>query len=111
MAAPISDKVNLSEAFSAFSDHWSPQLVGEVNDFQVKLAKFSGDFVWHHHDDEDELFMVVSGRLLMRFRDREVWVEEGEFIIVPAGVEHCPSAPEEAHVILLEKGTIVRTGD
>jgi mannose-6-phosphate isomerase-like protein (cupin superfamily) len=105
------EKVNLSQKFSVFSDYWSPRIAGEVNDSYVKLVKFQGEFVWHHHEIEDELFLVVKGRMLMRFRDRDVWVEEGEFIIVPHGVEHMPVAPEEAHVILLEPKSTLNTGN
>jgi mannose-6-phosphate isomerase-like protein (cupin superfamily) len=105
------EKVNLSQKFSIFSDYWSPRIAGEVNDSYVKLVKFQGEFVWHHHEIEDELFLVVKGRMLMRFRDRDVWVEEGEFIIVPHGVEHMPVAPEEVHVILLEPKSTLNTGN
>ncbi|MBP2311653.1 cupin domain-containing protein [Azospirillum soli] len=104
-------KVNLAEAFSRFSEHWSPRIAGEINDSHVKLVKLKGEFVWHHHDQEDELFLVVRGRLLMRFRDREVWLEPGEFIIVPKGVEHLPVAPEECDVLLLEPKTTLNTGN
>jgi mannose-6-phosphate isomerase-like protein (cupin superfamily) len=105
------EKVNLSQKFSVFSDYWSPRIAGEVNDSYVKLVKLQGEFVWHHHEIEDELFLVVKGRMLMRFRDRDVWVEPGEFIIVPHGVEHMPVAPEEAHVILLEPKSTLNTGN
>jgi mannose-6-phosphate isomerase-like protein (cupin superfamily) len=81
-------KVNLSEKLALFSDHWSPKIVGELNGQQVKLVKFQGEFVWHKHDHEDELFLVVKGRFRMEFRDRHIWLEEGEFLIVPRGVEH-----------------------
>ncbi|MCB9436312.1 MAG: cupin domain-containing protein [Anaerolineales bacterium] len=104
------DKVNLAQKFSLFDDHWSPKLVGTVNNFAVKLVKLKGEFVWHHHETEDELFLVVKGRLLMRFRDRDVWVEEGEFIIVPHGVEHLPVADDEVQVVLFEPQTTLNTG-
>ncbi len=104
------EAVNLAEKFAKFDVHWSPKIVGELNDFQVKLVKVQGDFLWHHHETEDELFLVVRGRLLMRFRDREVWVNEGEFIIVLHGVEHCPHADAECHILLLEPNTTVNTG-
>lgn len=103
MAEP--NKVNLVEAFARFSDHWSPKIVGELNDSYVKLVKLQGEFVWHHHDTEDELFLVIRGRLQMRFRDRDVWLDPGEFIIVPRGVEHMPVAPEECEILLLEPKT------
>ena len=105
------DKVNLAQKLALFREHWSPKVVGEVNDAYVKLVKFQGEFVWHHHDREDELCLVVKGRMQMRFRDRDVWVEEGEFIVVPHGVEHMPVAPEEAHVLLLEPKTTLNTGN
>jgi mannose-6-phosphate isomerase-like protein (cupin superfamily) len=104
------DKVNLAEKFSLFDDHWNPRIVGELNDFQVKLVKIQGQFIWHHHDIEDELFLVVKGRLQMRFRDRDVWVEEGEFLIVPHGVEHMPVSEGETHILLLEPKTTLNTG-
>jgi len=105
------DKVNLAEKFALFSEHWSPKIAGQVNDFHVKLVKFTGEFVWHHHDAEDELFLVVKGRMRMCLRDREVVVEPGEFIIVPRGVEHKPVADEETHVMLLEPATTLNTGN
>jgi mannose-6-phosphate isomerase-like protein (cupin superfamily) len=105
------DKVNLAEKFSLFSEHWSPKIVGELNDFHVKLARLKGEFVWHHHEDEDELFLVVKGRLQMRLRDRDIWLEEGEFVIIPRGVEHLPVAPEEAQVLLFEPKSTLNTGN
>ncbi len=103
--------VNLAEKLRLFDDYWSPKIVGDLNDSYVKLVKVKGEFVWHHHDAEDELFLVVKGRLLLRFRERDVWVEEGEFVIVPRGVEHLPIAPEEAHVLLLEPQSTLNTGN
>ncbi|MCL4875824.1 MAG: cupin domain-containing protein [Anaerolineae bacterium] len=105
------EKVNLAAKFAQFSDYWSPRIVGELNDSYVKLAKLKGEFIWHHHDNEDELFFVVKGRLLMQLRDRDVWIEEGEFFIVPRGVEHRPVAEEEVHLMLLEPKTTVNTGN
>jgi mannose-6-phosphate isomerase-like protein (cupin superfamily) len=106
------DKVNLAQAFSTFSDAWSPKVAGDINDAQVKLVKLRGPFHWHHHDHEDELFLVVQGRLRMGFRDRNVDLDPGEFIIVPRGVEHCPEAlSEECHVMLLEPNTTLNTGN
>jgi mannose-6-phosphate isomerase-like protein (cupin superfamily) len=104
------NKVSLAAAFSSFGDHWSPKIVGDVNDMQVKVVKLLGEFTWHHHDTEDELFLVISGRLRMRFRDRDVLVDPGEFIIVPHGVEHQPVAEEECQVVLLEPRTTLNTG-
>jgi mannose-6-phosphate isomerase-like protein (cupin superfamily) len=105
------EKVNVAEKLSLFEEHWSPKIVGELNGQHVKLVKFSGEFVWHHHDDEDEMFLVVNGRFRMEFRDREVWIEEGEFIVVPRGVEHRPVAQEEASVMLFEPASTLNTGN
>ena len=103
--------VNLAEAFASFSEHWKPRIAGAVNQTHIKLVKLRGEFVWHHHDQEDELFLVVKGRFRMEFRDRHVWVEEGEFLIVPRGVEHRPVAEEEAHVLLFEPASTSNTGN
>lgn len=105
------EPVNLPAIFASFSDHWSPKVIGDINDMQVKAVKLPGEFVWHHHELEDELFLVHKGRLLMRFRDREQWVQEGEFLIVPHGVEHQPVAEQECEVILLEPKTTLDTGN
>lgn len=105
------DKVNLAEKFSLFSDQWSPKIVGEVDDYDVKLAKIEGEFVWHAHENEDEMFLVISGQLVMRFRDRSVTVNPGEFIVVPKGVEHNPLAPVETQIVLFERKTVAHTGD
>jgi mannose-6-phosphate isomerase-like protein (cupin superfamily) len=105
------EKVNLADKLALFTDHWRPKIVGELNGQQVKLVKFQGPFVWHHHDNEDELFLVVKGRFRMEFRDRHVWLEEGEFLIVPRGVEHRPVAEEEAHVLLFEPASTLNTGN
>lgn len=102
--------VNLTDKFAQFDEHWSPRIAGELNDSYVKLAKLKGEFVWHHHDDEDELFYVVKGRLCIKLEDRDLWIEEGEFAIIPRGVEHKPVAEEEVHVMLLEPKTTVNTG-
>jgi mannose-6-phosphate isomerase-like protein (cupin superfamily) len=104
-------KVNLGEKFSLFDEYWSPRIAGELNDSYVKLAKFKGEFVWHKHDAEDELFLVIKGHLLIKLRDGEVHLDAGEFIIVPRGVEHLPIAEEEAHLLLLEPKTTLNTGD
>jgi mannose-6-phosphate isomerase-like protein (cupin superfamily) len=97
--------------FAQFQDYWSPKIVGSVNGFHVKLVKFRGEFVWHHHDEEDELFFVIRGTLVMRFRDRDVTVGEGEFVIVPHGVDHLPVAEEEVHVMLFEPKSTLNTGN
>jgi mannose-6-phosphate isomerase-like protein (cupin superfamily) len=105
------EKVNLAHKFNLFQDYWSPKIAGELNDSYVKLAKLKGEFVWHHHQAEDELFLVVKGRLLIKLRDRDIWLEEGEFVIIPRGVEHLPIAEEEAHVLLLEPKSTLNTGN
>ena len=105
------ESVNLNEKLSRINEHWSPKIIGELNDTYVKVVKCTGEFVWHHHDDEDEMFLVVKGRLRMSFRDREVAVLPGEFIIVPKGVEHMPVADEEVHVVLIEPKTTLNTGN
>ena len=104
-------KVNLAEKFSLFEEPWSPKIVGELNGQHVKLVKLLGEFVWHHHDEEDELFYVVEGRFRMEYRDREEWIEAGEFVVVPRGVEHRPVAEEEAQVMLFEPASTVNTGE
>ena len=103
--------VNLAEKLAAFDDHWNPRIVGELNGQQVKLVKFLGPFTWHHHDGEDELFLVVRGRFRMEFRDRHEWIEQGEFLIVPRGVEHRPVADEEVEVLLFEPASTLNTGN
>ena len=104
-------KVNLAQKFKLFNEHWSPKIAGELNDSHVKLVKFKGEFVWHHHENEDELFFVHKGRFCMKLRNGDVWVEEGEFIIIPKGVEHKPFAEEEVQVVLLEPKTTLNTGN
>ncbi len=104
-------KVNLAQKFDLFDEYWSPKIAGEVNDSCVKLVKLRGEFVWHHHDVEDELFLVIKGRLLMKFRDYDLWLEEGEFVVVPRGVEHLPVAYEEVHVLLFEPKSTLNTGN
>jgi len=105
------EKINLAEKLSLFNEQWSPKIVGELNGQMVKLVKFKGPFVWHHHDQEDELFYVVKGNFDMEFRDKTITINEGEFIIVPRGVEHRPNAKEEVHVVLFEPGTTLNTGN
>jgi mannose-6-phosphate isomerase-like protein (cupin superfamily) len=105
------EKINLTQKFNLFNEIWSPRIAGELNDAYVKLAKLKGEFVWHHHEAEDELFWVVKGRLLIKFRDRDVWLEEGELLIIPKGVEHLPVAKEEVHVVLIEPKTTINTGN
>jgi len=104
------DKVNLNEAFGRFQEYWSPKIAGELNDHYVKVAKVKGEFTWHHHEREDELFLVVKGRLLIKLRDRDLWLGEGEFVVIPKGVEHLPVATDEAHIVLVEPKTIDARG-
>ncbi len=104
-------KVNLAQKFALFNEHWRPKIAGEVNDYHIKLARFQGDFVWHKHDDTDEMFLVVKGQFTMKLRDGDILLNEGEFIVIPAGVEHCPSAEEEVQVLLFEKAGTLNTGD
>lgn len=105
------EKVNLEQKFALFSEHWSPKIVGELNGQYVKLAKLKGEFVWHKHENEDELFFVVKGSFKMEYRDRTVTINENEFIIVPKGVEHKPVADEEVLIMLFEPVTTLNTGD
>ena len=105
------ETVNLKDKFSRFSDYWNPRVIGELNDCHIKAVKLKGEFVWHHHDDEDELFFVAKGTLRMKFRGREALVREGEFIIVPRGTEHCPAADEEVHLLLMEPKSTLNTGN
>src|SRR5712691_12700884 len=104
------EKVNLAEKLALFDERWSPKIVAELNDAYVKIVKVDGEFVWHQHDEEDELFLVVSGRLRMQLRDGDVVVEPGELIVVPKGVEHCPLAEGDCHVVLIEPKTTLNTG-
>lgn len=103
--------INLSQKFDLFSEHWSPRIIGELNDSYVKLAKLQGEFVWHQHENEDELFLVVKGKLQIKLRDRDLFIQPGEFVIIPKGVEHCPVADEEVQVMLLEPKSTLNTGD
>ena len=105
------NKINLAEKFSLFTEYWSPKIVGELNGQQVKLVKFKGPFVWHHHEQEDELFYVVKGCFDMEFRDKTITINEGDFIIIPRGVEHRPNANEEVEVMLFEPATTLNTGN
>ncbi len=104
-------RINLADKLSTFSEHWSQRLVDTVDDYEVKVAKIKGDFVWHKHDDADELFVVIKGSFRMDFRDRQVVLRAGDIIVVPRGVEHKPFAEEECEIMLLEKRGVVNTGD
>jgi mannose-6-phosphate isomerase-like protein (cupin superfamily) len=106
----MTSKVNIAAKLDSFAEHWQPKIVGELKGQLVKLVKFQGDFVWHSHEQEDEMFLVVKGRFRMDFRDRSEWIETGEFIIVPRGVEHKPCAEDEAEVMLFEPASTVNTG-
>ena len=105
------DKVTLASKFASFSDHWSPKIIGELNGQHVKVVKFVGEFVWHHHDHEDEMFLVHRGRFRMELRDRAIELEAGDFLIVPRGVEHRPVAVEEVEVVLFEPAGTLNTGN
>jgi len=104
-------KINLLQKFNLVTEYWSPKIVGELNDSYVKVVKLKGEFIWHHHEQEDELFLVVKGTLRIQFRDRDVLLQEGEFLVVPKGVEHLPVAEEEVHVLLLEPKSTLNTGN
>ena len=104
------EKVRLTDKFAQFHEIWSPKIVGEVNDAHVKLVKLKGEFVWHHHEQEDELFLVISGHLVMKLRERDIHLDAGEFVIIPRGVEHLPVAEQEVQVLLLEPKTTLNTG-
>ena len=104
-------KIRLEEKLSHFSDHWKPKIIAELNGQHVKLVKLLGPFIWHHHENEDELFLVLKGRFRMEFRDHSEWIEEGEIIVVPRGVEHRPVAEEEVHILLFEPVSTLNTGN
>ena len=104
-------KINLAEKFARITEYWKPYIAGELNGQLVKLDKLKGEFVWHHHENEDEMFLVVKGRFRIEFRDKTVWLEEGEFIVVPRGVEHKPVADEEAWIVLFEPASTLNTGN
>ena len=105
------DKINLNQKLSLFHEHWSPKIVGEMNDSYIKLAKLQGEFDWHHHDNEDELFFVVKGQLTIKFRDKDLVLDAGEMVVIPKGVDHLPVAAEEVHVMLIEPKGTLNTGN
>lgn len=105
------DKININEKLDLFEEYWSPKIIGEVNESYVKVAKLKGEFLWHIHENEDEMFYVLRGSLIIRFRDKDVIINEGEFLIIPKGIEHMPVAEEEVHVMLIEAKTTLNTGD
>jgi len=104
-------EINVAEKFKEIEDYWNPRIVAELNGQHVKLAKLKGEFVWHHHENEDEMFLVVKGRLRMEFRSKQAWVDEGEFIVIPRGMEHRPVAEDEVHVLLFEPASTLNTGN
>ena len=103
--------INLKDKLSKFSDHWSPKVIAELNDYQIKLVQIKGDFVWHHHEDTDELFIVIEGKMKIEFKDKVVELSEGEMYVVPKGVEHKPCAETECKVMLVEPRDVVNTGN
>jgi mannose-6-phosphate isomerase-like protein (cupin superfamily) len=105
------EKVNIAEKFNQFHDYYNPRIVGELNGQHVKATKLKGEFIWHHHDHEDELFLVIKGQLKMALRDKTVEINEGEFLIVPRGVEHKPIAEDEVHILLFEPASTLNTGN
>jgi mannose-6-phosphate isomerase-like protein (cupin superfamily) len=107
----MNDTINLAEKLALFSDHWSPRTIAQLNDFDVMVVKVQGEFVWHKHDDTDDFFLVIQGRLVIRLRDREIVLNPGELFIVPRGVEHQPYAEEEVHLLLIEPMGTPNTGD
>ncbi|MEE8199968.1 MAG: cupin domain-containing protein [Candidatus Acidoferrales bacterium] len=108
---PPVEKVNLAEKFRLFNDYWSPKIAGEINESYVKLVKLKGEFIWHQHEAQDELFLVIQGRLLIKLRDRDLWLNAGEFVVIPRGVEHLPVAEEEVSVMLFEPKSTLNTGN
>ena len=107
----MTEVIKLNEKFNLFSEQWHPKIAGELNDSYVKLAKVQGEFVWHHHENEDELFFVVKGTLTIKLRDKELTIRKGEFVIIPRGVEHMPAAEEEVWIMMLEPKTTSNTGN
>lgn len=107
----MNDAINLTEKLDLFDEHWQPKIVAQINDYDVRIVKIKGEFVWHKHDDTDDFFLVLKGNLTIQLRDRNVELHEGELYVVPSGVEHCPRAEEEASVLLIEPSGTVNTGD
>jgi mannose-6-phosphate isomerase-like protein (cupin superfamily) len=110
MTTTVVNVVNLAAKLGSFTEHWSPKIVGEVNGQHVKVTKMQGEFVWHSHANEDELFLVVKGRLVMQLRDKTLTINPGEFVVIPRGVEHCPTSDEEVHIVLIEPAGILHSG-
>ena len=111
LAKNMLTKVNVQEKFALFNDYWSPKIAGELNESYIKLVKLKGEFVWHQHEQEDELFLILKGTLLIKFRDQDIFLQEGEFIVIPKGVEHKPVAEDECQVMLIEPKTTINTGE
>lgn len=111
MQVKIMDKINIQQKLSLFNDHWNPKIIGELNGQHVKLVKFKGEFIWHKHDNEDEMFYVLKGKFVMEFRDKNIELSENEFLIVPKGIEHRPVAEKEVSVMLFEPAATLNTGD
>jgi quercetin dioxygenase-like cupin family protein len=105
------EAVNLAQKLALFQGYWSPKVVGELNDNYLKVVKVKGEFAWHKHDEDDEMFLVLKGRLVIQLRDQDITLNEGDFLVVPKGVEHRPVAEDEAHILLIEPKTVVNTGD
>jgi mannose-6-phosphate isomerase-like protein (cupin superfamily) len=105
------EKINLGQKLSLIKDHWSPRIIGEVDDVHIKLVKFQGDFIWHHHEEEDEMFLVLDGTMVMKLKGKDITLGEGECIIIPRGVEHMPVADEEVQVMLIEPKSTLNTGN
>lgn len=105
------EKINVKEKLNLFNEYWNPKIIGELNESYVKLVKLKGDFIWHSHENEDEMFYVLKGLLIIKFRDNDVHLNEGEFIVIPRGIEHMPVAEEEVHVMLIESKTTLNTGN
>ena len=111
MQIKIMDKINIQQKLSLFNDHWNPKIIGELNGQHVKLVKFQGEFIWHKHENEDEMFYVLKGKFVMEFRDKNIELSENEFLIVPKGIEHRPVAEKEVSVMLFEPAATLNTGD
>ena len=109
--ATMIEAVNLAQKLTLFQEYWSPKVVGELNDNYLKVVKVKGEFAWHKHDEDDEMFLVLKGRLVIQLRDQDITLNEGDFLVVPKGVEHRPVAEDEAHIMLIEPKTVVNTGD
>ena len=104
-------KINLQDNFALFNEYWDPKIIGELNDAYIKLVKFKGEFIWHKHDNEDEMFLVVKGEMTIKLDEKDIHLSAGAFFIVPKGIRHCPIAEKEVHVVLIEPKATIKTGD